>query len=87
MAKMQKIHKEHNGFRSYFLRTLPGSKMQSWILLFTECAEWLWFVSFNLPFPTSPQLCFALSAAHVLLTYYIAYILCIKIVQVKKEIV
>lgn len=85
MAKLQTIHKGHNGFRSYLPRTQPGSEMQSWILLFTDPAQWLWFASFNLPFPTSPQLCFALFAAHVLLTYYIAYILCIKVVEVKKE--
>lgn len=53
--------------------------------LFVECAQWLWFVSFNLPIPTSPQFCFALFAADFLLTYYIACVLCTKIVEAKKE--
>lgn len=86
MAKMQPTHKGHNGFRSYLPRMVPRGKMQSWILLFPECAQCLWFISFNLPFPTSSQLCFALFAADFLLTYYIACVLCTKVVEAKKEV-
>lgn len=52
---------------------------------FSLCAQCLWFVSFNLPFPTLSQLCFTLSADDFLLTYYTAYVLCTKVVEAKKE--
>lgn len=60
-------------------------KCRAGYCLFVECAQWLWFVSFNLPIPTSPQFCFALFAADFLLTYYLACVLCTKVVEAKKE--
>lgn len=51
---------------------------------FSLCAQCLCFVSFNLPFPTLSQLCFALFTVDFLLTYYTAYVLRTKVVEAKK---
>ena len=54
--------------------------------LFIECAQWLELATFDLPFPTSPQLCFALFGADFSLTYYTAYVLRTRVAEAKKGV-